>query len=412
MRGFFKRFMSLLLSVVMAFTVSVSASAIFQKDDEIEDLIGETGAGWSSDLLTVYGWTVTSDLTQDVIEEDYEITRDSQYTEEYLNDLVTTTKEYLGIKTTSRGGGNIAAVALAEWEKAQNMEEGTYELTGNNDGVKYNTWYYGYEVYGNDTYPWCCVFVSWCANECGYLDDIVLPSNGGHGYAGCTTLYNVIVGPQYGYESHYTRDCYPLGSEYTPVPGDLIFFAGSVGVWEHIGIVVEVTDEYIRVVDGNCGNTVNTHYWYSEKDLSGNFYYNSRIVHVIYPDVDGSVESIFNYMTETLGYTKCMATAIMSCMFLESGLCAKNWGWDGDGIGYGLCMWTNKYKGSSSMLTGFTRMVKWCDDNGYAFDSTVGQLEYLDYWLKNNYTVTTLDSYNKLFTYPDTDQGVYAGSVK
>lgn len=30
--------------------------------------------------------------------------------------------------------------------------------------VKYNTWYYGKEVSGDD-YPWCGAFVSWCYNE-------------------------------------------------------------------------------------------------------------------------------------------------------------------------------------------------------------------------------------------------------
>ena len=40
------------------------------------------------------------------------------------------------------------------------------------NNVKYNDWYYGRHVEGSG-YPWCDVFVSWCANEVGILDNLV-----------------------------------------------------------------------------------------------------------------------------------------------------------------------------------------------------------------------------------------------
>lgn len=44
--------------------------------------------------------------------------------------------------------------------KIAQAESGTKENGTNN--VKYNTWFYGHEVDGSN-YPWCAVFVSWCA---------------------------------------------------------------------------------------------------------------------------------------------------------------------------------------------------------------------------------------------------------
>ena len=39
---------------------------------------------------------------------------------------------------------------------------GTAEKPIGSNNVKYNTWYYGHAVSGAN-YPWCAVFVAWCA---------------------------------------------------------------------------------------------------------------------------------------------------------------------------------------------------------------------------------------------------------
>jgi hypothetical protein len=43
-------------------------------------------------------------------------------------------------------------------------EIGTKENPANSNKVKYNTWYYGKEVSG-DNYAWCSVFVLWCFDQ-------------------------------------------------------------------------------------------------------------------------------------------------------------------------------------------------------------------------------------------------------
>ena len=56
------------------------------------------------------------------------------------------------------GQGDLVAVALSQ--------------VGNVGGETYWRWY----VF-DERVDWCAIFVSWCANECGYLENGVLPSS-------------------------------------------------------------------------------------------------------------------------------------------------------------------------------------------------------------------------------------------
>ena len=51
---------------------------------------------------------------------------------------------------------------------------------GNVGGKPYWSWY-GF----SSRVEWCACFVSWCANECGYIDSGIIPK-----YAGCVNGVN------------------------------------------------------------------------------------------------------------------------------------------------------------------------------------------------------------------------------
>ena len=87
------------------------------------------------------------------------------------------------------GSGEIVAVALSQ--------------VGNVGGQPYWSWY-GFSSRVN----WCAIFVSWCANECGYIDAGVVPK-----FAGC------VQGSRWFKERGLWQD-----KSYTPNPGDVIFF--------------------------------------------------------------------------------------------------------------------------------------------------------------------------------------------
>ncbi len=110
---------------------------------------------------------------------------------------------------------------------------------GNVGGRPYWSWY-GFE----SRVDWCACFVSWCANECGYLDTGVIPR-----FASCS------IGIQWFLERGLWQD-----RDYEPRPGDLIFFdwddedEGQDGAADHVGIVEKVDGGIVYTVEGNSGN--------------------------------------------------------------------------------------------------------------------------------------------------------------
>ena len=126
------------------------------------------------------------------------------------------------------GDGEIVVVALSQ--------------IGNVGGQPYWSWY-GFE----SRVEWCACFVSWCANECGYLDAGVIPKT-----AGC------ITGSNWFKDRGLWQD-----NSYEPRPGDIIYFdwdnKGSSGpqdgLPDHVGIVEKVENGIVYTVEGNSGDS-------------------------------------------------------------------------------------------------------------------------------------------------------------
>ena len=122
------------------------------------------------------------------------------------------------------GSGDLVAVALSQ--------------VGQVGGEPYWSWYgFGSRV------EWCACFVSWCAGQCGLLEDGVIPKFAGVG-----------TGVQWFQSSGQWLD----GSA-TPEPGMIIFFRwyGSDSlIADHVGIVERVEDGHIYTIEGNSNNMV------------------------------------------------------------------------------------------------------------------------------------------------------------
>ena len=84
---------------------------------------------------------------------------------------------------------------------------------------------------------WCACFVSWCADQCGYLDSGAYPK-----FSGCV----------FGMQWFQQRSLW-LDSSTEPAPGMLIFFdwATQDGVPDHVGIVEKVDSGMVYTVEGN-----------------------------------------------------------------------------------------------------------------------------------------------------------------
>lgn len=121
-------------------------------------------------------------------------------------------------------GGDLVAVALSQ--------------VGNVGGEPYWSWY-GFST----RVEWCACFVSWCAEQCGYLDAGIIPK-----FSGC------IQGSNWFKERGQWQD-----RTYEPQPGDIIFFdwaaeGGPDGLCDHVGIVERVEHGKVYTVEGNSGD--------------------------------------------------------------------------------------------------------------------------------------------------------------
>ena len=114
---------------------------------------------------------------------------------------------------------------------------------GNEGGDKFWSWY-GFE----NRVEWCACFVSWCANECGYIDKGIFPK-----FSGCGE------GIDWFKEKNQWHD---RGENYYPLVGDIIFFdwydenGNQDGVSDHVGIVTrtDVTNRNIYTIEGNTSD--------------------------------------------------------------------------------------------------------------------------------------------------------------
>ena len=111
---------------------------------------------------------------------------------------------------------------------------------GNVGGEPYWRWY-GY----TERVEWCACFVSWCANQCGYVDAGIIPK-----FSSCEW------GVSWFKEHNQWAD-----RSITPTPGMLIFFdwveeSGSRdGRADHVGIVAKVENGRVYTIEGNSGDS-------------------------------------------------------------------------------------------------------------------------------------------------------------
>lgn len=113
---------------------------------------------------------------------------------------------------------------------------------GNAGGQLYWSWY-GFD----SRVEWCACFVSWCADQCGYIDSGVIPK-----FAGCVN----------GVQWFKDRGQWQDGS-FEPSPGQIIFFdwdnKGSSGPQDgqsdHVGIVEKCENGIVYTVEGNAGDS-------------------------------------------------------------------------------------------------------------------------------------------------------------
>ena len=124
----------------------------------------------------------------------------------------------------------------------QTIVEVAASQLGNVGGEPYWSWY-GFE----SRVSWCACFVSWCADQCGYIDAGIIPK-----FSGCVTGVNWFQG-----QNRW------LDGSAEPNPGMIIFFdwdnkGGSGpqdGLADHVGIVQRIENGIVYTIEGNSGDS-------------------------------------------------------------------------------------------------------------------------------------------------------------
>lgn len=201
-------------------------------DTKTETVITETDDGHGniveteSTVTQTYLYITVSHKTADEMAAQYSFNEEQK---EYLAELLADENNSLwsqvlyGITGTD---DQIVTVALSQ--------------IGTMGGDPYWSWY-GF----NSRVEWCACFVSWCANECGYIDAGVIPK-----YAGCVN----------GVQWFKDRGQW-LDNSAEPTPGMIIFFdwadeSGQDGLSDHTDIVQKVENGRVYTVEGNSGDSV------------------------------------------------------------------------------------------------------------------------------------------------------------
>lgn len=105
---------------------------------------------------------------------------------------------------------------------------------GNRGGKKFWSWY-GYD----SRVDWCAIFVSWCADQCGYIKSGTIPK---------------FAGVPYGVDWFKGKGQFQKRT-YIPAPGDIIFIDwGGDGTRDHVGIVERCDGKTVYTVEGNSGD--------------------------------------------------------------------------------------------------------------------------------------------------------------
>ena len=194
-----------------AYTEEITVEVPTEDSTDEDGVVTETQTADRTRLLI----TISSKTAQQMAEE-YEFDREQL---SLMAELLSEEYEELWYDLPYGGGNdNIVAVALSQ--------------VGNVGGEPYWSWY-GY----SSRVAWCACFVSWCGEQCGYIESGAMPK-----FSYCPT------GVQWFRNQGQWADRSVL-----PEPGWIIFFDWDMdGYSDHVGIVEYSDSGIVYTIEGNA----------------------------------------------------------------------------------------------------------------------------------------------------------------
>ncbi len=204
-------------------TIHEVSSYTTTSSHEVTSTIPNEAGGSETTTTTVTETTLHITITHrsaDEMANEYDFSIDQR---QQLHELLTEENRSLWTALLSglgTGDDEIVSVALSQ--------------LGNRGGEPYWSWY-GFTSRVN----WCACFVSWCADQCGYLEADSFPK-----FSYCP------AGIQWFKDAGLWQD-----RTFEPRPGDVVFFDWEAdGTSDHVGIVEKVENGMVYTIEGNAGD--------------------------------------------------------------------------------------------------------------------------------------------------------------
>lgn len=196
-------------------------NTISSKVEEIEKDIEVTDENGNTKTEKQKRKVLYIDVTSKTIDEMVKEYNFNQKQKEQLAEL--RKKEYASVWNNVIYGSSVGSQDIVQVAKQQ---------IGNVGGQPYWSWY-GF----TSRVEWCACFVSWCANECGYIEAGIIPKFASVNVEGVPWFKTCGLWKESGY---------------TPKAGDIIFFDwDNDAESDHTGIVEKVENGTVYTIEGN-----------------------------------------------------------------------------------------------------------------------------------------------------------------
>lgn len=273
--------------------------------------------------------------------------------------------------------GGAATPTVSGTVIVQVAEQELSEANRNIGGEKYKNWY------GMDA-DWCAMFVSWCADQCGFIERGIMPKSA-----------SVSAFLQWYQEHDLYQDA---DSGYKPQTGDVIIFKEGMS---HTGLVVSYDPETDRIttIEGNAGSSFTIPFHKGSRVTKNIYPRTSRLITGYgtpeYPDAVSGIllgntnaEKIFRGCVQA-GYTEEAAASIVGNLYQEAGQDSNGdlnlHATESNGEGIGMVQWSYGRK---------TAFLQFCESQGQPWPDTSAeiQLNYMLYELSTNQWIWSRNS--------------------